>query len=137
MAVMPALAGSGACRCGRLARWPTNADVLDTCRALAFGALLAVHSAESRRPIRKASMTLLSVNVNKIAVLRNSRGGTEPDIVRAALTCIEAGCGGITVRPRRVQHRGQPLRASARCVSRPHRTGSRSTPHAGHAGAGR
>ena len=45
-------------------------------------------------------MTLLSVNVNKIAVLRNSRGGTEPDIVRAALTCIEAGCGGITVHPR-------------------------------------
>ena len=45
-------------------------------------------------------MTLLSVNLNKIAVLRNSRGGTEPDILRAAHTCIEAGCGGITVHPR-------------------------------------
>ncbi|QNK03414.1 pyridoxine 5'-phosphate synthase [Dyella telluris] len=45
-------------------------------------------------------MTLLSVNVNKIAVLRNSRGGTEPDILRAAHTCIDAGCGGITVHPR-------------------------------------
>ena len=45
-------------------------------------------------------MTLLSVNLNKIAVLRNSRGGSEPDICRAALTCIEAGCGGITVHPR-------------------------------------
>lgn len=45
-------------------------------------------------------MTLLSVNLNKIAVLRNSRGGTEPDILRAAQTCIEAGCGGITVHPR-------------------------------------
>jgi pyridoxine 5-phosphate synthase len=45
-------------------------------------------------------MTLLSVNVNKIAVLRNSRGGTEPDICVAAETCIEAGCGGITVHPR-------------------------------------
>ena len=45
-------------------------------------------------------MTLLSVNVNKIAVLRNSRGGQEPDISRAAITCIEAGCGGITVHPR-------------------------------------
>jgi pyridoxine 5-phosphate synthase len=45
-------------------------------------------------------MTLLSVNLNKIAVLRNSRGGTEPDICTAAETCIEAGCGGITVHPR-------------------------------------
>ncbi len=45
-------------------------------------------------------MTLLSVNLNKIAVLRNSRGGNEPDIARAAITCIEAGCGGITVHPR-------------------------------------
>ncbi|HEY9131084.1 MAG TPA: pyridoxine 5'-phosphate synthase [Dyella sp.] len=45
-------------------------------------------------------MTVLSVNVNKIAVLRNSRGGNEPDVVRAALTCIDAGCGGITVHPR-------------------------------------
>jgi pyridoxine 5-phosphate synthase len=45
-------------------------------------------------------MTLLSVNLNKIAVLRNSRGGSEPDIGRAAQTCIEAGCGGITVHPR-------------------------------------
>src|SRR3569623_1006689 len=47
-----------------------------------------------------APMTLLSVNLNKIAVLRNSRGGTEPDILRAAHTCIEAGCGGVTVHPR-------------------------------------
>src|SRR5690242_9409824 len=45
-------------------------------------------------------MTLLSVNLNKIAVLRNSRGGNEPDILHAAHTCIEAGCGGITVHPR-------------------------------------
>lgn len=45
-------------------------------------------------------MTLLSVNLNKVAVLRNSRGGHEPDILRTALTCIEAGCGGITVHPR-------------------------------------
>ncbi|TAL82694.1 MAG: pyridoxine 5'-phosphate synthase [Rhodanobacter sp.] len=45
-------------------------------------------------------MTLLSVNLNKIAVLRNSRGGDEPDLCRAAQTCIEAGCGGITVHPR-------------------------------------
>jgi len=45
-------------------------------------------------------MTLLSVNVNKIAVLRNSRGGSEPDVCRAAQTCIAAGAAGITVHPR-------------------------------------
>ena len=45
-------------------------------------------------------MTTLSVNLNKIAVLRNARGGGEPDLRRAAETCIAAGCGGITVHPR-------------------------------------
>ncbi|GAA0701042.1 pyridoxine 5'-phosphate synthase [Dyella marensis] len=53
-------------------------------------------------------MTLLSVNLNKIAVLRNSRGGDEPDILRAAQTCIEAGCGGITVHPRPDQRHVKP-----------------------------
>ena len=42
----------------------------------------------------------LSVNLNKIAVLRNSRGGGEPDILRAAATCLDAGADGITVHPR-------------------------------------
>ena len=45
-------------------------------------------------------MTVLSVNVNKIAVLRNSRGGNLPDVVRAARTCLDAGAHGITVHPR-------------------------------------
>lgn len=45
-------------------------------------------------------MTVLSVNVNKIAVLRNSRGGGEPDVVRAARACLDAGAHGITVHPR-------------------------------------
>lgn len=53
-------------------------------------------------------MTLLSVNLNKIAVLRNSRGGSEPDITHAAQTCIEAGCGGITVHPRPDQRHVRP-----------------------------
>jgi pyridoxine 5-phosphate synthase len=44
--------------------------------------------------------TVLSVNLNKIAVLRNSRGGDEPDVLKAARTCIAAGAGGITVHPR-------------------------------------
>lgn len=45
-------------------------------------------------------MTVLSVNVNKIAVLRNSRGGSEPDPVEAARVALAAGCAGITVHPR-------------------------------------
>lgn len=45
-------------------------------------------------------MTTLSVNLNKIAVLRNSRGGDQPSLAKATETCIAAGCGGITVHPR-------------------------------------
>src|SRR3546814_2104154 len=45
-------------------------------------------------------VTVLSVNLNKIAVLRNSRGGDDPDILRAARTCLDAGAHGITVHPR-------------------------------------
>lgn len=45
-------------------------------------------------------MTALSVNLNKIAVLRNSRGGVEPDLLRAAITCLDAGAHGLTVHPR-------------------------------------
>ena len=46
-------------------------------------------------------MTLrLSVNVNKIATLRNSRRSLVPDVVHAALACVNAGAGGITVHPR-------------------------------------
>lgn len=44
--------------------------------------------------------TRLSVNLNKIAVLRNSRGGALPDIVRAAETCLAAGAQGLTLHPR-------------------------------------
>lgn len=45
-------------------------------------------------------MTTLSVNLNKIAVLRNARGGGEPNLATAAETCMAAGCAGITVHPR-------------------------------------
>jgi pyridoxine 5-phosphate synthase len=45
-------------------------------------------------------MTALSVNLNKIAVLRNSRGGNDPDPLQAARVCIDAGCQGLTVHPR-------------------------------------
>lgn len=45
-------------------------------------------------------MTALSVNINKIAVLRNSRGHDRPDPVVSARVAVEAGCQGITVHPR-------------------------------------
>ena len=44
--------------------------------------------------------TALSVNLNKIAVLRNSRGGLEPDVLRAGIACLDAGAHGLTVHPR-------------------------------------
>jgi pyridoxine 5-phosphate synthase len=53
-------------------------------------------------------MTQLSVNVNKIAVLRNSRGGSEPDICVAATACLGAGAHGITVHPRPDQRHIRP-----------------------------
>ena len=53
-------------------------------------------------------MTLLSVNVNKVAVLRNSRGGLEPSVVAAAEAAIAAGAGGITVHPRPDQRHIRP-----------------------------
>jgi pyridoxine 5-phosphate synthase len=45
-------------------------------------------------------MVQLSVNVNKIATLRNSRGGALPSVTRAVETCLDAGAPGITVHPR-------------------------------------
>src|SRR5208282_3870726 len=43
---------------------------------------------------------MIRLSVNKIAWLRNARGGNIPDVVAAARTCIAAGCHGITVHPR-------------------------------------
>jgi len=45
-------------------------------------------------------MTRLSVNINKIATLRNARGGNNPDVVKTALDCERFGADGITVHPR-------------------------------------
>ena len=45
-------------------------------------------------------MTKLSVNINKIATLRNARGGNLPDVTKAALDCESFGAEGITVHPR-------------------------------------
>jgi pyridoxine 5-phosphate synthase len=45
-------------------------------------------------------MTKLSVNINKIALIRNSRGSNLPDLVKTAMDCEEFGAQGITVHPR-------------------------------------
>lgn len=45
-------------------------------------------------------MTKLSVNINKIATVRNARGGNLPDVVKAAINCEKFGAQGITVHPR-------------------------------------
>ena len=45
-------------------------------------------------------MTKLSVNINKIATLRNARGGNNPDVLLAAVNCERFGAQGITVHPR-------------------------------------
>jgi pyridoxine 5-phosphate synthase len=53
-------------------------------------------------------MITLSVNVNKIATLRNSRGADVPSVTAAVATCIEAGAPGITVHPRLDQRHIRP-----------------------------
>lgn len=58
-------------------------------------------------------MTRLSINVNKIAVLRNSRGGSIPDVCEAARVALDAGCGGITVHPRPDQRHIRPADVAA------------------------
>ena len=45
-------------------------------------------------------MTRLSVNINKIATLRNARGGNYPNVLDAAINCERFGAEGITVHPR-------------------------------------
>lgn len=51
---------------------------------------------------------LLSVNLNKVALLRNSRGRSQPDMLRAAAVVIDAGAAGITLHPRRDERHVRP-----------------------------
>lgn len=53
-------------------------------------------------------MTRLSVNINKVALLRNSRGGNIPDPIAFALACEKYGADGITVHPRPDQRHIRP-----------------------------
>jgi pyridoxine 5-phosphate synthase len=63
-------------------------------------------------------MINLSVNVNKVATLRNSRGGREPDVREAVEVCLAAGVPGITVHPRADRRHITPddVRAIARLL---------------------
>jgi len=58
-------------------------------------------------------MTRLSVNVNKIATLRNSRGGSLPSVIDAVDTCLDAGAPGITVHPREDERHIRPSDVTA------------------------
>ena len=49
---------------------------------------------------RQGEVVKLSVNVNKVATIRNARGGRVPSVLEAVQTCIDAGAPGITVHPR-------------------------------------
>lgn len=64
-------------------------------------------------------MTALSVNLNKIALLRNSRPGNYPDVVAHGAVCLAAGAAGITVHPRPDQRHIRPddVRALAALVA--------------------
>ena len=74
-----------------------------------MGASALLTSLNARRALwQTAAMTQLSVNLNKIAVLRNSRGGALPDVLAAARVAIAAGADGITVHPRPDQRHIRP-----------------------------
>ncbi len=60
------------------------------------------------RSILAEAMARLSVNVNKIATLRNSRGGRIPSVLDAVDVCLKAGAPGITVHPRADQRHITP-----------------------------
>lgn len=66
------------------------------------------------------AMIALSVNVNKVATLRNSRGGKEPRLLEAVQVCLDAGVQGITVHPRADRRHITPddVRGIARMLER-------------------
>src|SRR5919108_410215 len=68
-------------------------------------------------------MIRLSVNVNKVATLRNSRGGTVPNVLEAVDVCVAAGSPGITVHPRADRRHITPedVRDIARVLREKHR----------------
>ncbi|MBS0305153.1 MAG: pyridoxine 5'-phosphate synthase [Proteobacteria bacterium] len=79
--------------------------------------LLAMHDGSA---CRHGGLTALSVNVNKVALLRNSRHLDIPSVVRAATLALEAGADGITVHPRPDERhiRAADVRALAALLAR-------------------
>ena len=55
-----------------------------------------------------APMTILSVNLNKVALIRNARLGHSPSVVEAARVCLQAGAGGVTLHPRPDERHARP-----------------------------
>src|SRR5215475_8895034 len=64
------------------------------------GRKLQMRSDSTWPPLCRTGLINLSVNVNKVATLRNSRGGSVPSVLEAVDVCIAAGSPGITVHPR-------------------------------------
>ena len=62
--------------------------------------MIASNHKELNFALKTTIMTRLSVNINKIATLRNSRGGNNPDLIKTALDIERFGADGITVHPR-------------------------------------
>ncbi len=71
-----------------------------TARCARHGRTEARSTAQPVAPQHCTEMINLSVNINKVATVRNSRGGTVPSVIEAAEVCIDAGVQGITVHPR-------------------------------------
>lgn len=81
---------------------------------------------------QSAPSTVLSVNLNKVALLRNSRGDRLPDPLHAAGVAIGAGCGGITLHPRPDLRHARPEDAAAmRSVCRSVELNLEGNPYAG------
>src|SRR5690606_27096182 len=62
--------------------------------------LKKMHKPYFRTFVKTYTMTKLSVNINKIATLRNARGGNVPDVLEAARRIQDFGAEGITIHPR-------------------------------------
>jgi pyridoxine 5-phosphate synthase len=66
-----------------------------------------VSAAAAESSSRRAT-TMLSVNLNKVALVRNQRGADLPSVRVAAETCVDAGAGGITLHPRPDERHARP-----------------------------
>ena len=82
-------------------------------------------------------MIRLSVNINKFATLRNSRGGNNPDVVKAAVDAQRFGADGVTVHPRPDERWHDPLRRRDPAGHELGQAGARSPPRSARADAAR